>query len=68
MLDLGYTLLKNYWEICYKNCDSCSDAPIYDGNNELISQNCLGCLEGFYFIYQTSDCFNDSILEKRLLF
>ena len=68
MFDLGYTILRNYWEICYKNCDSCSDAPIYDGNNELITQNCLGCLEGFYFVYQTSNCFNDSILEKGYYF
>ena len=64
MISNGYILVRKYWDICHENCDTCSASPLYDSNNNLISQNCLTCYDNLFFVYNTSDCLNDSILEK----
>ena len=65
MVPNGYNLIRNYWQLCHENCESCGGIkPEYDSNNNLISQNCLTCYGDLHFIYGTSDCSNDSILEN----
>ena len=60
----GYILVRNYWQFCHENCENCIDRPDYDSNNNLISQNCISCYGDLHFIYNTKDCYDDSILEK----
>ena len=57
-------LVRNYWNPCYENCETCNGKPIYDSKHNLISQNCSTCYGDLHFIYETSDCHDDSILEK----
>ena len=64
MIEKGYRLVRNHWQICYESCDTCSSAPTFDNKNNLISHNCLSCYEGYNFIYQTNDCANETFLEK----
>ena len=64
MISLGYNLVKNFWQICHENCLTCAQKPLYDEYNELISQNCITCIEGFNLVYQTSNCANESIIEE----
>ncbi len=33
-------------------------------NEQKVNQNCLECIDEYHFIYNTTNCFNDSILEK----
>ena len=64
MKSLGYSLVKNLWQFCHENCLNCTQKPQYDEYNELISQNCITCIEGYNLIYQTSNCVNESYLDK----
>ena len=66
MIEKGYRLVRNYWQICYDSCDTCSDnPPLFDlTKNILISHNCDTCYIGYNFIYQTKDCVNETYLEK----
>ena len=64
MIPNGYILVRNYWQICHENCESCIIKPEYDSKNKLISQNCLSCYGDLHFIYGTSDCSNESIIEN----
>ena len=68
MIELGYSLVNNLWQVCHKNCMTCLDKPIYNEFHELVSQNCLICIEGFFIIYQTKNCENDSVLENGYYF
>ena len=69
MIEKGYHIVRNIWTICYKNCVSCSGRPIYDEINLYINnQNCLSCYTGFNFIEHTSNCVDDSYLEKGYYF
>ena len=68
MLEEGYRLARNFWQICHENCGSCSGKTTYDETNNIVSQNCLTCYTGFYFIYQTSNCIDESYLEKGYYF
>ena len=68
MLPKNYNLVRNYWTFCHENCDTCDSRPEYDSNNKLISQNCLSCYTDLYFIYDTLDCSDNSILEKGYYF
>ena len=64
MIDKGYRLVRNHWQICYDSCNTCSSPPTFDSKNNLISHNCLTCYEEHNFIYQTNDCVNETYLEK----
>ena len=64
MLLLNYTLENNVWKICHDNCLSCYGQALYDENNELISQNCIKCINNYNFIFNTKDCYNNSIIES----
>ena len=66
MKEEGYLLVRNKWQICHENCDLCSSGPTYDDETHtiIISENCVTCYEGFRPIYQTSNCANESYLEK----
>ena len=68
MISLNYYLIRGFWTICHENCLDCDERPIYNENNELISQNCRVCFGDLHFIYQTKDCANDSLLEKGYYF
>lgn len=64
MVPQGYSLIRNYWTICYENCEDCSAKPEYDNKNILINQNCLSCYGNLHFVYQTSNCYDESILSS----
>ena len=64
MIEQGYILFRNFWQICHENCETCTGRPSYNEYNELISQNCITCFEDLKFIFETSNCANDSILEN----
>ena len=64
MVPDGYILVRNYWDICHENCETCDEKPKYDSKKNLISQNCKSCYADLHFVYETSDCSDDSILEK----
>ena len=68
MISLGYILIRNYWQFCHENCETCIGKPIYNEYNQLISQNCLLCYGDLHFIYQTNNCENDSVLENGYYF
>ena len=68
MIAKGYTLVRNFWTICHQNCEECSEKPTYNEYRELISQNCLLCYGDMNFIYETSDCGDDSLLENGYFF
>jgi hypothetical protein len=55
MIEKGYRLVRNFWQICYDSCGTCSGPPTFDSKGKLISQNCITCYEGHNFIYQTND-------------
>ena len=48
---------------CYDTCLTCDNKPIYDENNTLLNQSCKECINGYHLLYETSNCYNDSILE-----
>ena len=62
MIPQGYSLIRNYWTICYEGCDDCRIGPTYNNKNILINQNCLSCYGNLHLAYGTSNCYNDSIL------
>ena len=68
MISLNYYFVRGFWTICHENCEDCDERPVYNENNELISQNCGVCFGDLHFIYQTKDCANDSLLEKGYYF
>ena len=50
--------------ICYSYCKKCDGNIELNENNDIINQNCLECIDGYHFKYDTKNCYNDSILEK----
>ena len=68
MISQGYILIRNFWQLCHENCDTCSEKPSYNDYGELIGQNCITCYGDLHFIYETSDCVDDSILENGYYF
>ena len=68
MIALGYILVREYWTYCYENCETCSDKPSYNEYRELISQNCIICYDDLHLIFETTDCADDSILQKGYYF
>ena len=63
MLLLNYSLENNMWKICHDNCFSCYGKPFFDENDTLVSQNCINCLDNYNLMFDTKDCYNDSIIE-----
>ena len=49
----GYILIENIFFKCYRNCLSCSQFN-FDDNN----QYCLECIENYYFMEGTSNCYD----------
>ena len=68
MIDQGYILARDCWQLCHENCETCTDKPSYNEYGELISQNCITCYGDLHFIYETSDCDDNSILENGYYF
>ena len=64
MLLLNYSLENNMWKLCHDNCYSCNGRPIINENEEIISQNCIKCIDNYNFMFGTKDCYNDSIIES----
>ena len=62
----GYFLRENstdhklYFYKCYDNCNSCND--IYDEDNDV--QHCITCKDNFYFFSGTSNCYDNTFIEK----
>ena len=48
----------NIYYHCYPYCKKCSDYFDFDTNN----MNCLECIDDYYFIYGTNNCYNKSII------
>ena len=55
-------------KICYENCESCEGFPEINDNDNSIEQKCLKCINGYYFEFQTKNCFNNSIIEEGYYF
>ena len=55
---MGYYLDKNKFKKCYKDCLTCSEAPISNGKGVIINMNCDSCDEskGFYLVTNTKNC------------
>ena len=63
MIEKGYLLVRNFWQICHGNCEQCSQGPILDPING-INHNCISCYTGYNFVYQTQNCENETLIEK----
>ena len=50
--------------ICYTNCKSCDGISNINENDEIINQNCIECKDDYHFVFNTKNCFNNSILEQ----
>ena len=60
----GYRLIDNFWQNCHINCKTC-DIPSsknLDTGEEI--QNCLSCINGYNFIFDSSNCANNSIINS----
>ena len=53
---------------CYPACSICYDFPVFDEKGNIIKQNCIDCIKGYNFIYETNNCVNDSILDQGYFF
>jgi len=55
--------LDNIFYPCYWTCSQCLGK---ETNNEvkLVSQNCIECIDNYHLMYNSKDCYNDSILEE----
>ena len=49
---------------CHRNCKRCND--YYDANNNIM--NCLECINDYYFVDGTNNCYNNTILEEGYYF
>ena len=47
---------------CYETCKTCSNYYIND------SMNCISCIEGYFKLKETNNCYNDSILAQGYYF
>ena len=47
---------------CYESCKTCSNFYIND------SMNCISCIEGYFKLKETNNCYNDSILAQGYYF
>ena len=54
--------------ICYDNCEKCEGFPEMNDSGEMINQKCLTCKEGYHLVFQTNNCYNNSILEEGYYF
>ena len=50
--------------ICYFTCRSCKGIPLINETENTIDQNCIDCIEGYYLMNETHNCYNDSIIEE----
>ena len=53
--------------VCFENCLECGDVVELENGN-IINQNCLSCKDGYYFLFQTNNCYNSSIMEQGYYF
>ena len=56
VIDLGYNLKNNFWEKCDLLCSRCIIL-----NDEFI---CIHCIENYYLKKGTSQCYNNSTIDK----
>ena len=49
--------------MCYFTCKNCSEGPEINETGNIITQNCIKCIEGYNLLFDTRNCYNDSILE-----
>ena len=70
MIRERYRLARGFWQECHENCNTCSERTTYTDETMTVirSQNCIDCYPGYYFIYQTHDCVNETYLEKGYFF
>ena len=70
MIQLGYRLAREFWQVCHENCGECYGPTIYEDDTKTVvrSQNCINCYTGYNFIYQTNDCANETYLQKGYYF
>ena len=64
MLDLNYTLKNNEWKLCHDNCYTCYGKPIINNEGEIIDQNCIKCIDNYHLMFNSNNCYNDSILQE----
>ena len=49
----GTTEIKKYVKLCYQTCKTCVEGGIIN------DQNCISCIENYYFIINTDNCVNE---------
>ena len=59
---------KTSHNLCFESCETCEGTPEYNENNKIINQKCLECKNGYYFEFQTKNCYNHSIIEQGYYF
>ena len=53
------------WPIMgYYACSICEDVPLLNEAGNIISQNCLECIDNYHLKFETKDCYNDSIIDE----
>ena len=58
----------NIFYKCYKTCSSCNNSIEINRETNGEIHNCLECIEEYYFIYGTNNCYNRSILNEGYYF
>ena len=61
--DYFFNNKDNKFHKCYFSCLKCSQLELDEYNH-----NCDECISGFYFEYNTKNCYNDSVLERGYYF
>ena len=54
----------NQESICHSICETCLGGPILDEIGIIKNQNCINCSEGYNLMFETNNCYDNSILEE----
>ena len=59
---------NNIFYKCYKTCSSCNNSIQINMETNEKNHNCIECIPDYYFLYETNNCYNESILEQGYYF
>ena len=68
ILDQGYYFNNEIFYPCYKTCSLCNASYEIDINTKEKKHNCKKCIDEYYFLFGTNNCYNESILEQGYYF
>ena len=49
---------------CYSTCSICYGDPIINSKTNELSHNCIECIEGYYLMNGTKNCYNNETIEE----